>query len=371
MTLWFLFALMTAVAVFAVLSALARQRSPRAGSDLAVYRDQLDEIGRDRAAGRIGEVEAEAARVEVSRRLIGAADTAQAVAATASGAPWRRRAAAVVALVALPLGAVALYLAIGSPSLPDQPLATRQAAPLEKRPVDSLVAQIEAHLEAKPEDGRGWEVVAPVYARLGRYSDAAKAWRNAIRLNGETAQRQGFLGEVLMAAGNGVVTDEAKAAFERTLVLDPKDVSARFYLGLAAMQDGKRDEAAARWRALIASAPPDAPWVGFVDQALARLEGRPVAQAPGPTAEDAQAAAELPPDQQQAMIRGMVARLADRLKNDGSDLDAWIRLMRAYMVLGERDRATAALADARRALAADADKVRQLDAAAKNLGVEG
>src|SRR5437762_11660054 len=122
MTLWFVFALMTAAAIFAVLWSLGRgTRGLRAGSDLAVYRDQLDEVVRDRAAGLIGEAEAEAARVEVSRRLIAAADTPKVSAPHASES--LRRMAAVAALVLLPLGAGALYLAFGSPQVPGEPLA--------------------------------------------------------------------------------------------------------------------------------------------------------------------------------------------------------------------------------------------------------
>src|SRR5215212_4907071 len=128
MSLWFVFALMTAAAIFAVLWPLGRgsRKAQRGGSDLAVYRDQLDEIARDRVAGLIGEAEAEAARVEVSRRLIAAADSqVPDAAASASGGTLRRRAAALAVLIALPTLAAALYLKLGSPQLPGQPLTSR------------------------------------------------------------------------------------------------------------------------------------------------------------------------------------------------------------------------------------------------------
>jgi cytochrome c-type biogenesis protein CcmH len=97
----------------------------------------------------------------------------------------------------------------------------------------------------------------------------------------------------------------------------------------------------------------------------------PAASAPGPSAPDIAAAAQTNPDQQKQMISGMVARLADRLKQDSNDLDGWRRLLRAYMVLGERDKAQAAAAEARRALASDPDKLRQIDDMVKSLGLEG
>src|SRR4051794_11617279 len=125
MSLWFVFALMTVAAIFAVLWPLGRgpRGMQRGGNDLAVYRDQLEEIARDRAAGLIGEAEAEAARVEVSRRLIAAADAAQSQSAAAPGETFRRRIAAAIVLLALPVIAAAVYLALGSPELPGQPLA--------------------------------------------------------------------------------------------------------------------------------------------------------------------------------------------------------------------------------------------------------
>jgi cytochrome c-type biogenesis protein CcmH len=366
MTLWFAIALMTVAAVFAVLWPLARPANRlRSGSDVAVYRDQLDEIERDRAAGLIADKEAIAAHVEVSRRLIAAADAqAQPQGEADTSGNWRRRAVAVTALVLVPFGAAALYLAVGSPALPDQPLAPRLAAARNNnQSVDNLVAQVESHLERNPGDGRGWEVIAPVYVRLGRFEDAAKARRNALRLNGETAERQAALGEALVFAANGIVTAEAKAAFEKAVALDASEAQARYFLGLAAEQDGNRAQAAATWRALIESAPPGASWLEFVRRALARVDG---ASAPGnagggPSEEQVAASTDMPPEQRMTMIRGMVDRLSERLNHDGSDVEGWLRLVRSYIVLGDRDKARAAVVDARRALASEPDKLKRLD----------
>jgi len=379
MTLWLVFSLMTAAAIFAVLWPLSRRTPLRRGSDIAVYRDQLNEVARDRAAGLIGEVEAEAARVEVSRRLLAAADAAATeIPAPEAGARWRRRATAVVALALLPIGAVLLYLALGSPQLPGEPLAARMSAPNENRTIESLIAQVENHVEQNPNDGRGWEVLAPVYMRLGRFDDAVRAWRNAIRLNGSNAAREAEFGEAQVAAANGVVTADAKAAFERALAANGKNVMARFYMGMAADQDGRRADADKIWRELLADAPPGAPWIEVVRHALehnappATAANAPPAQtAPGPNAADVAAAAQMKPEDRNQMIRGMVARLADRLKQDGNNIDGWERLLRAYMALGERDKAHAAAIDARKALASDPDKLRRLDAVLKGLGVEG
>jgi cytochrome c-type biogenesis protein CcmH len=366
MALWFVLGLMLLAAVFAVLWPLGRKSELRSGSDIAVYRAQLDEIEADRAAGRIAENEAQAARVEISRRLLAAADAAPTV--VVNDSPHLRRAAALVALVLLPIGAGLLYLTIGSPFQPSQPIADRRGPPSEQDDILNLVARVEARLAANPDDVRGWQVIGPVYMQLGRYDDAAKARQNVLRIMGANAEREANLGEALTAASGGIVTADAKAAFERSLALDSNDYKARFFLGLAAEQDGKPDEAAAVWRDLIASAPPDARWLDVVRQALARVDGT---TPPGPTEKEVSASNELSPEQRTAMVQGMVASLAERLKADGADVDGWLRLLRSYMVLGERDKALAAAAAARRALASDPDKLRRVNELIKGLGLEG
>ncbi len=221
MVLWSVLGLMTAAAVFAVLWPLSRRAAVAGGSDIAVYRDQLDEIERDRATGLIAESEAEAAKIEVSRRLIAAADGAVPPPQQASSI-WPRRAAALAGLLLLPVGTAALYLLLGWPQLPGEPLAARLEAIHQNKPIEALVSQVEARLERNPNDVRGYEVLAPVYMKLGRYNDAANADRKAMTLSGETAERQADLGEALMAAANGVVTHEAKAAFDRSQALDSR-----------------------------------------------------------------------------------------------------------------------------------------------------
>jgi cytochrome c-type biogenesis protein CcmH len=370
MTLWFVLSLMTVAAIFAVLWPLARRPNPLgSASDIAVYRDQLEEVRRDRAAGRIGENEALAAKREVSRRLIAAADAGSADAGSFSSTAMMRRSrlVATAVLALLPIGAAGLYLALGSPTLPDQPLAPRLAASGGGQSVESLVAQVEAHLELRPEDGRGWEVIAPVYMRLGRFDDAVKARRSALRLNGETAEREAALGEALVLAANGVVTADAKAAFDRALVLDAAHVQARYFVGLAAEQDGNPIRAAAIWRDLLAGAPPDAPWTEFLRRSLARVDGSAERRPGGPSEDQIAASSELGADQRNAMIQGMVERLSQRLARDGADPEGWLRLVRSYMVLGEPGKARAAATDARRALAGDPTKLRQFEDLVKAL----
>ncbi len=369
MAIWLVLAAMTVAALCAVIWPLVRAQKIRsaAASDLAVYRDQLEEIERDRVDGRIGHDEFEAARVEVSRRLIAAAGT-QKEGSEAGPGSTRRIPALVIAVIAIPLVAASFYALLGSPELPGEPAASRVA---QQNDISTLIARVEARLEENPDDGRGWEIIAPIYMRLERYDDAVKARRNAMRVLGQTAPREVELGEALTAAAGGVVTGEAKAAFDRALAIDADDFKAMFYEGLAAQQDGRPADAARIWRDLLAKAPADAPWVPVVQQSLSRVEGTPAAAPPGPRQEDIAAAGEMSADQRNQMIRGMVERLASRLHEDGSDVNGWLRLLRAYMVLGDRDKARATAGEARSALSGDPEKLRRLDEGIKNLGVEG
>ena len=193
MMLWFVFALMTVAAIFAVLWPLSRGSRPQNdGSEAAVYKDQLAEIDRDVSAGLIEASEAEAARVEISRRLLAAADDQR---DRLSGSNIRlRRVAAVIALVGLPVFAVAFYYPLGSPALGDFPLAQRARTPAATQSLADLVAQVEQNLAKNPSDGRGWDVLAPVLARLGRYDDAIRAFRNSITYNGDSAGRRADVG---------------------------------------------------------------------------------------------------------------------------------------------------------------------------------
>jgi cytochrome c-type biogenesis protein CcmH len=367
MTLWFVFALMTAAAIFAVLWPLGRANHPQPpdSSETIVYRDQLAEIDRDVAAGLINLPEAAAARVEISRRLLAAVDHQRG----AAGSSVRlRRVAAVVALLGVPVVAVGLYYPLGSPDLPDFPLAQRSRPPDTTQSLDNLVAQVEQHLDADPTDGRGWSILAPVLARLGRMDDAVHAFRNSITYNGESADRRADLGEALVAAAGGVVTGEAKTELERAVALNAEEVKASYFLGLAAEQDGRSAEAASIWRAMLEKAPANAPWRPLVQAALVRVGGAPV---PALSGDAVAAAKDMSETDRSAMIRGMVERLATRLHQNGDDVEGWLRLVRAYMVMGDAEKAKAASSDARQAVAKDPERLQQLNDGLKNLGLDG
>lgn len=366
MSLWFVLALMTSAAIFAVLWPLGRSPSRlKGGDETAIYKDQLAEIDRDLKAGLISAPDAEAARIEVSRRLLSAAKPVQPGDVTAR--TGIRRVVVVVAFVGLPLLAGATYLRYGSPTLRDLPLASRAAVPVASASLETLVAQVEAHLEKNSRDGRGWEVLAPVLLKLGRTEDAVRAYRNSLAYNGDTAVRRADLGEAIATSAGGVITAEAKAEFERALALDANEPKAQYFAAVAAEQDGRSEQAILIWRNMLKVAPDNAPWRPLVEQALARAG----ASAPELSKEAIAASNDMTAPQRAEMIGGMVERLAERLKQNGDDVEGWLRLVRAYMVLGQVDKAKQAIADARQAAQPNPDRLRQFNDGLKTLGVEG
>lgn len=348
MLLWVVFAAITAAASIAIVAPYWRRGEASRASDLAVYKQQLAEVEDELARGLLGEKEAEAARVEISRRILKASETEQdrGGAAASPNAPY-----AIVALLAL-LG-MGAYLYFGSPEVPDQPLAAR-VNPEGLQSVESLVAQVEERLRRTPEDGKGWSVISHVYMRMGRYQDAAVAYRKVIELLGSTPERQGDLGEALTLAEDGRVTKEASTAFAAALAANPNDRRAEYWLAAQKEQAGDFAEAAKRYRALVAHGLPDEVR-GMVEQRLAGVEAR-LAGKPAVVADD-----------QRAMIDGMVSGLAERLKKDGSDLEGWLKLMRAYTVLGRRDDAVNALRDARTNFADNQEALAKIEEFAKSL----
>jgi cytochrome c-type biogenesis protein CcmH len=349
MSFWIAAALLTGFTCLLLLQALAKRGSGAADHDKRFYEAQLAEIARQEARHLIASAEAEAARTEAARRLLAAGrggDT-HAVSATASG-----RFGAVVILALVPIIGLGAYALRGEPGMPAMPLASR-ADPLQAAKTGDLPAmirQIEAHLARNPDDGRGHELLAPIYLRINRAADSAKAWSETIRVLGPTADRHAGLGEALVFAADGVVSPDARAAFAAALALEPKQVKARFFLALAAEQGGDRPQALSRLKELHGDLD-DGPLKAEIAMQIAALGGGPIASLPDAGRGDA--------------IRGMVEGLAERLATRGGPASDWARLIRALTVLGEKERAAAILGEARQKFAADAEGLRAIEEAGK------
>jgi cytochrome c-type biogenesis protein CcmH len=378
MIFWTLAALMTLAASLSVILPMARgQRHAAAQSehDLEVYRDQLGEVDRDTARGLIRPEQADEARAEIGRRILGLARNAG-LARAGTGHAGTARMAGAVAVLAIPLISWGLYAEFGAAGLPGEPLSERAATNPADQTMAELVARAEAHLAANPEDGRGWDVLAPVYLRVGRFDDSITAYRNAVRLLGDTPGRQAGLAEALIGRAGGLVTAEARTALEKAVAADPENAGARFYLATALAQEGRMQEAATAWRAMAAELAPSSPWHGAAEEAAAEADRRLAAAGgeakpagPGPTQADVEAAQGMPDQDRKAMIEQMVSGLDAKLRDNPLDPEGWQRLIRSYVVLGRTDDARAALGRALDSLGRETEDGVRLAALASSLGL--
>jgi cytochrome c-type biogenesis protein CcmH len=392
MIFWSIAATLTMLVVAGLLVPLLRRprdTAERSAYDLAVYRDQLAEIGRDVARGEIGSEQAATARTEVERRML-AASPADPPRNKRASAPRRpaHKAVAIGLVIAVPALAVGSYLFLGTPGAPSQPFAERRTtADADTQSIPALAEmadRLAARLANEPNDLDGWLLLARTYGALGRFAEAARVYTQAIENGFDAAEMHAAQGEALTAAADGTVTPEARQAFAAALERDPAEPRARYYGGLAMAQDGRLREAVTVWSALLREAPPEASWrdfvAGQVRQAAAALgedpppeaveTAPPMAGAPGPSQGDVEAAGQMSDEERVAFIRSMVERLAARQEAQPDNLEGWLRLVQAYGVLGEVDRAQAALARAEalvRDLPADAPNRAAVEAARQGL----
>ncbi len=332
MILWIGIVVLTFGAALLALRPLLRPPRGKTTLDHAIqfYEARRLELDRQVAAGLISENERTASEAEQARRLLAIGRQHKVEDPQTVDSARRRKIAALMLLIGLPLLSIPLYLKTGRPSLPDQPIAGR-VTPGGDAEMAQALQRIELHLASNPNDARGFEVIAPVYMRLGRFQDAAFAYRRVIAISGETPERLGDLGEALIASQNGIVNDEAKAALRKAIGLDPGFAKARFYLALAAEQDGDIP-GSVRQLMDLSAAMPEGPGKIRVEDELDRFraEGKaPPRPAAGPQSEAGRALSALPADERAKAIEGMVESLSTRLSTQGGSIEEWQRLIQA------------------------------------------
>lgn len=352
MIFWSLAFVVTAVACAALYYAGAGRRVNAAAAvvdspEVAHLKLQLKEIESDLALGRLGAAEATAAKGELARELMRLKATAKP--ATDAGARRGLVAAAAVVTAVLAFG---VYGALGRPDLPAQPLAERQDMPPPEMTLDDAIARIEAQLKAKPDDLRGWTVIAPAYMQMGRFADAATALRKAIELDGPTADRETDLGEALMMAKDGDASGEPLALFRSAANRDVTHVRSRYYLASEAMREGDFKTAKAEWQGLLQLSKGGESWLANAEAGLA-------------AAEAGLNGGEVPDN---SAIAGMVEGLSSRLHRDGGTIDEWTRLVRSRLVLGQTELAQTAYDAARKAYPNAGDRT-ELDVLAADNGL--
>ncbi len=390
-----------------IATALLRGRSdavPHAAYDLDVYRVQLKDVDKDLARGVITEAEAERLRTEVSRRIL-SADTQLRQAGGGITQPGGGAAllAGVLALV-VTAGALVGYSMLGAPGYPDMPRSERRAAsdaaradrlaqaeaverfgvpeaPLTPREdFAQLMTQLRAAVEKRPDDARGLALLARNEAGLGNTSAGIDAQSRLIDVRGDEAAAgdHAFLADLLITAAGGYVSREAEAALRTALSKDPQHPEARYYLGIYFDQVDRADAAFRTWEQLLRDSPPDAVWIpqlrdqiiGAADRAGIRYTLPPETAAPGPTAEQVDAAGDMADADRQQMIRGMVDGLMSRLAEQGGPPEDWARLITSLGVLGEVERAAAIQGEALVIFKDSPEALEMIRAAAQSAGID-
>jgi cytochrome c-type biogenesis protein CcmH len=245
------------------------------------------------------------------------------------------------AFLIVPVAAIVVYLSNGAPGMPDLPLAERLSASVENQDAAILLARVEEAVQENPDDVRGWAILAPIYARQGRFSDARGAYVQLLRLQGDDPRLLTDFGEVIVVENQGLVTEEAMQRFIEALDVDPGFPKARYYRALGLAQEGQAEQARQILIALRNDGGPEAPWAASVDALLNDLDGAARISTPNP--QGAAAIAALPEAERRAAIEGMVDSLAARLADQPDDLAGWSQLIRSYVTLDRREDALISL----------------------------
>jgi cytochrome c-type biogenesis protein CcmH len=414
MTLWVILTLFMAGAALVVLAPFFfGSGAGESATSVDVYRDQLAEIDRDKAQGQIDEAEAASARLEIERRILKAGRSGTGPSRSISANAQYRMVTGVTCVVVL--GAVGLYAVAGRPDLPASPtqaLAQSQPqAPGATQPaqnvntaegrqaeVAEMVKKLEKRVADSPNDVDGLRMLGWAYYSTGRYKEAVTTYRRGVDLQKDNPTLKALLGEAMVVEAGNNVTESALAVFEEVLAISPNDERARFFKGVSKAQKGDNQGAIDEWMALYKVAPADAEWAADLrtrieetaqqsgidvsaklaearpapaaKPAAARMaEAHPTTATPSPSATDVENAKQMKPEDQQAMVSGMVDRLASRLEASPKDADGWIMLIRSRMVMKDADQARVSLEKAKTIFADDPDTQNRIVQAAQALGV--
>ncbi len=258
--IWVIFAGLTFVTLLIVLMPFLKARpaaQSRAEYDLTVYRDQLGEIDTELERGTLSVDQAEAARTEIQRRILGLGTIGKNADATL-GKPWKM--ASVIAL-AVPLLGFGTYLILGHPFLPDQPYSARADKIKEMQDqgemIRNMVASLTAKLEKNPNDGKGWAMLGRSLRVMGEKDKAMAALRKAVALlPADTESRMELAGLLLQDIPQGaVLPPEFVGLMRQVLAVDPNNIDALYFAGIAAMQMGDTTKARELWTKVMVQLP--------------------------------------------------------------------------------------------------------------------
>ena len=322
--------------------------------DIAVYKSQLIELSNDIERGLISEDEGKRTRVEIERRLIKASDIGTAVVEVEK--PSNILAATFVLII---LFSASLYAFFGTPKMPDFPkhlddIASHEGPEGDRvRETNKMISTVMARLAEVPDEAQGWAYLANLHMSLGNFQTAAEALSTAQNLEPDTFDYNLMYAESLIMASNERVTPSALVILNKAAKMNPEHPGPKYYLGLADYQAGDVEIAHSAWKNVRSELEDNDPlvplidfWINKAEVDLGLIEALPQTRAPSITAEQAETIQNMSEGDQQELIRQMVAQLADKQVENPTNIEGWIRLSRAYMVLGQKEQAIEAMKSA-------------------------
>jgi len=393
-------AALAAMTIFAVVAPLwrAREDTGAVDTDIDIYREQLSEVDRDLARGVLDQTEAERTRIEISRRLLAADDSARKAAREAP--PLLSKVMAIVTAAALIGAAGWLYVDLGAPGYGDVSRAERIAAGEQRRAARPAQIETEAAVMVpdtlapfddatreliqtrrrtvfeQPRNADVWAVLSQTEAAIGQFPRATRAQESLIHALGADAGIEDYerLADLMVASTQGYVSPEAEVVALALLQENPDNIAGLYYLGLMYAQNDRPDRAFNLWRRVIDEGRPGTLHWDFAAgqiEAVALQLGTDyvLPERRGPSAADLEAARDMPAEDRRMMIEGMVAQLSDRLANEGGPPQDWARLVSSLVILGEQDNARAILAEAELVFGGDVQAVTMIRRAAADAGL--
>lgn len=380
--IWIIIALIITITLGLLIWPILRDRNTqitvRESYDVAIYKDQLKEADREFERGLLTTEQLDAVKTEIQRKLIVAADQS-AAAVYASSEPSNPKMITAFGLVLfLSIGSVAVYSYLGSPTLGNLAFVDRDIEKERKAQsggqavseMTTVIDRLEQKLAKDPNNLEGWLMLGRSAISMGQFPRAVKAYEQALALSPGNIDVLIDYAETLVLSNEGQVTEDALKSFKYAHKTNAAHPKARYYIALHHAQAGNMRLAIQDWVDLLAISLPDAPWIQTVQSQIkdaakeskidiasikpsleaqqigANIRESPQATAPGPSQSEVKAAGEMSADERQKMILSMVKRLADRLEENPNDRQGWLRLSKAYNVLGDTEKAGQALQQA-------------------------
>lgn len=275
-TFWILAAALALTAPLFIAVPLLRGsvRRGRTGGEpsLSVYREQFAELQQELRSGRLGEDEYSQARAELEQRLVEEVPETAAppVAPAAGGAP--SRAAALMAMIALPLAGAFLYVALGNPAAL-RPEASEAAHGVGPQQLESMVVRLAARLERSPQDASGWAMLARAQSVMGRFEAASAAYERAVELRPGDAQLLADHADALAMVQGGHLRGGPERLIEQALQIDPGNAKALALAGTVAFQKKDYPLAIVFWERLRAAVPATSEFAASVERNIDEARG--------------------------------------------------------------------------------------------------